>query len=86
MRWPGIESLYGPTLRQSTVFASAPQGEKGEDAGKKRWEALHKRVIEHVSTRRRGSADSGLRLIVSTLFNRTSESSPRTTPLSLFLV
>lgn len=38
MRWPGIEGIYGPTLRTNTVF-----GEGGE----KRWEDLHTRVIEH---------------------------------------
>ncbi|WRT67748.1 uncharacterized protein IL334_004720 [Kwoniella shivajii] len=36
MRWSGIEQLYGPTLRQSPVFASGI-----------RWEELHKRVTEH---------------------------------------
>nr|ODO01026.1 26S proteasome regulatory subunit N5 [Cryptococcus depauperatus CBS 7855] len=36
MRWPGIESIYGPTLRQSPIFTS--------DA---RWAQLHKRVVEH---------------------------------------
>lgn len=47
MRWPGVESLYGPTLRESDVFA--PSGTPGvEDAGTKRWENLHQRVIEHV--------------------------------------
>jgi hypothetical protein len=39
MRWPGIEGIYGPTLRTTTVF-----GKEGE----KRWEDLHTRVIEHV--------------------------------------
>jgi len=60
MRWPGIENLYGPTLRQSPVFApgsklgvktgSKAEGKKPEeveDAGDARWEELHKRVIEH---------------------------------------
>ncbi|WWC62599.1 uncharacterized protein I303_105196 [Kwoniella dejecticola CBS 10117] len=37
MRWSGIEQLYGPTLRQSPIFAS----------GQVRWEELHKRVTEH---------------------------------------
>lgn len=36
MRWPGIESLYGTFLRQTTVFSHA-----------QRWEDLHMRVIEH---------------------------------------
>ncbi|TFK56583.1 hypothetical protein OE88DRAFT_36148 [Heliocybe sulcata] len=36
MRWPGIESIYGPFLRKTPVFS--------EDA---RWEDLHTRVIEH---------------------------------------
>lgn len=38
MRWPGIESIYGPFLQTTTVFSSAAQ-----------WEDLHTRVIEHVS-------------------------------------
>ena len=62
MRWPGIESLYGPTLRQSPVFAQSSrlgiktgakaEGKKPEELanpGDARWEDLHKRVIEHVS-------------------------------------
>ncbi|KIJ65013.1 hypothetical protein HYDPIDRAFT_89044 [Hydnomerulius pinastri MD-312] len=36
MRWPGIESLYGPFLRTTPVFSIAKQ-----------WEDLHTRVIEH---------------------------------------
>ncbi|KAH8099395.1 PCI-domain-containing protein [Cristinia sonorae] len=36
MRWPGIESIYGPNLRQTDVFTSD-----------KLWEDLHIRVIEH---------------------------------------
>ena len=59
MRWPGIESIYGSTLRQSPVFASGSQlgkktGQQAEEkddglsAGDHRWEELHKRVIEHV--------------------------------------
>ncbi|KAI4528968.1 hypothetical protein K523DRAFT_225484 [Schizophyllum commune Tattone D] len=36
MRWPGIESLYGTFLRQTTVFSH-----------QQRWEDLHMRVIEH---------------------------------------
>ncbi len=39
MRWPGVEGIYGPTLRNTEVF--------GKDSGK-RWEDLHTRVIEHV--------------------------------------
>jgi len=38
MRWPGIEGIYGPTLRASDVF--------NESTGK-HWEDLHTRVIEH---------------------------------------
>ena len=48
MRWPGVESLYGPTLRESDVFAPSSRGSSVEDAGTKRWESLHQRVIEHV--------------------------------------
>ncbi|KAF8140435.1 hypothetical protein EV363DRAFT_1501513 [Boletus edulis] len=36
MRWPGIESIYGPFLRTTPVFSNAAQ-----------WEDLHTRVIEH---------------------------------------
>jgi 26S proteasome regulatory subunit N5 len=62
MRWPGIEEMYGPTLRQSPVFASSSElgkktgtkteGKKPEEIenpGEWRWEQLHKRVVEHVS-------------------------------------
>ncbi|GJJ09813.1 hypothetical protein Clacol_004037 [Clathrus columnatus] len=38
MRWSGIESIYGSTLRSTTVFGSG---------GEKRWEDFHTRVIEH---------------------------------------
>jgi len=41
MRWPSIESVYGPTLRGTDVF------EENIPAGRKRWEDLHTRVIEH---------------------------------------
>lgn len=37
MRWPGIESIYGPFLQTTPVFSNAAQ-----------WEDLHTRVIEHV--------------------------------------
>ena len=43
MRWPAIEELYGPILRNTGVF-----GPKDTDS-QKRWEDLHTRVIEHVS-------------------------------------
>ncbi|EMD41952.1 hypothetical protein CERSUDRAFT_43251 [Gelatoporia subvermispora B] len=36
MRWPGIEDIYGPHLRATSVFSSD-----------KLWEDLHTRVIEH---------------------------------------
>lgn len=62
MRWPGIESLYGPTLRQSPTFATdsllgkktgikaeGKTAEEIERPGESRWEQLHKRVVEHVS-------------------------------------
>ncbi|KAG2023024.1 26S proteasome non-ATPase regulatory subunit 12 [Coprinopsis cinerea AmutBmut pab1-1] len=39
MRWPGIEAMYGKVLKQTPVFSV-----------EKRWEDLHTRVIEHVST------------------------------------
>ncbi|KAJ9124200.1 hypothetical protein QFC22_000997 [Naganishia vaughanmartiniae] len=53
MRWPGVESLYGPALRESDVFAPSSGAVGVEDAGSKRWENLHKRVIEHVRNRSR---------------------------------
>ncbi|WFD06688.1 proteasome regulatory particle subunit [Malassezia vespertilionis] len=40
MRWPGIESLYGPTLRATPIFA-------GSDDAEYRWSQLHARVVEH---------------------------------------
>nr|QBH67401.1 putative RPN5-26S proteasome regulatory subunit [Ustilago esculenta]QBH67519.1 putative RPN5-26S proteasome regulatory subunit [Ustilago esculenta] len=54
MRWPGIETLYGPMLRQSATFSpiasstNTPtvEGVKVKD-GNHRWEELHKRVVEH---------------------------------------
>lgn len=42
MRWPGIEAIYGATLRGTNVFGP-------DEDGNKRWENLHTRVIEHVS-------------------------------------
>ncbi|KIM88567.1 hypothetical protein PILCRDRAFT_813522 [Piloderma croceum F 1598] len=36
MRWPGIQKVYAPFLRTTTVFTSD-----------KRWEDLHTRIIEH---------------------------------------
>ncbi|KAH9823925.1 PCI domain-containing protein [Melampsora americana] len=57
MRWPGIQELYGPTLRKSKIFG--PKGtagvpgdieeyvEAGGDPGETRWQELHKRVVEH---------------------------------------
>ncbi|KAG8970673.1 hypothetical protein FRC03_004055 [Tulasnella sp. 419] len=48
MRWPGIESIYGPTLRTTMVFGPSPTGDEDETAASaKRWEDLHTRVIEH---------------------------------------
>lgn len=57
MRWPGIETLYGPMLRQSPTFSPNPatsssssqtevDGRQVKD-GNHRWEELHKRVVEH---------------------------------------
>lgn len=58
MRWPGIQELYGPTLRKSKVFGpKSTPGIAGDieedvegisDAGEIRWQELHKRVVEHV--------------------------------------
>lgn len=60
MRWPSIGQLYGPVLRQSPVFApdstlglkTGPQAdeskaENSDKPGEARWDALHKRVVEH---------------------------------------
>lgn len=57
MRWPGIQELYGPSLKQTRVFGS--KGTQSIDAGDiheddsdnradKRWSDLRTRVIEHV--------------------------------------
>lgn len=40
MRWPGIEALYGPMLRQLAVFSGSPEAEE-------RWKQLHARVVEY---------------------------------------
>lgn len=40
MRWPGIEALYGPLLRETPTFDDSEEG-------RYRWEELHKRVVEH---------------------------------------
>lgn len=62
MRWPGLQESYGKALRESPVFASSSdlgkktggsaEGVKSDDLarpGDRRWDELHKRVIEHVS-------------------------------------
>ncbi|RHZ54756.1 hypothetical protein Glove_423g21 [Diversispora epigaea] len=41
MRWPRIQELYGNELRQTRVFYA------NDEDGEKRWQELHKRVIEH---------------------------------------
>ncbi|KXS18653.1 PCI-domain-containing protein [Gonapodya prolifera JEL478] len=41
MRWPKIVEIYSGDIRNSYVFAST------SEEGKRRWEHLHKRVIEH---------------------------------------
>ncbi|WFD31662.1 proteasome regulatory particle subunit [Malassezia sp. CBS 17886] len=40
MRWPGIEAMYGPALKQTTIFS-------GGDDAEYRWKQLHARVVEH---------------------------------------
>ncbi|KAF8330428.1 PCI-domain-containing protein [Cantharellus anzutake] len=40
MRWPGIETIYGPSLRVTPIFGTSSEGDK-------RWNDLHSRVIEH---------------------------------------
>lgn len=39
MRWPKIQEIYGPALRQTSAFS-------GVD-GEKRFKVLHERVVEH---------------------------------------
>lgn len=83
MRWPGIESLYSPILRATPTFS-----ESTED-GKKRWEELHKRVVEHVSLsefQHNPCAEADLSPLPLSIPFRTSESFPSTTPVSLFHV
>lgn len=54
-RWPRIESLYGPGLRETRVFGSnGVAGVEGDidqsitsGQGEKRFSDLHKRVVEH---------------------------------------
>jgi len=41
MRWPKVEEYYGKTLHGSPIFNPFTTG------GVKRWQELHKRVIEH---------------------------------------
>lgn len=53
MRWPGIESLYGPHLRPTTIFSSD-----------KIWEDLHTRVIEHVRHTSSPSIERSLMLML----------------------
>jgi 26S proteasome regulatory subunit N5 len=62
MRWPGIESLYGESLRTTRVFGpkgvAGVQGDVEEDEprGEKRYEDLHARIVEHVRTPLRSSS------------------------------
>lgn len=82
MRWPGIESLYGDSLRKTKAFGSAGvvgiagDVEETESHGDARWEDLHNRVVEHV----RRSAHSRSR--EADCVGRTSAPSPSTTPAS----
>ena len=54
MRWPGIESLYGDSLRKTKAFGSGSvMGIDGDveeviSKGEARWDDLHNRVVEHV--------------------------------------
>jgi 26S proteasome regulatory subunit N5 len=41
MRWSKVEEIYGATLKSSPVFSHSTE------QGKKHYEDLHKRVIEH---------------------------------------
>lgn len=66
MRWPAVQELYGPELRRTKVFGvkGTPAVDEGdieeEDKlakGDKRWETLHVRVTEHVSSFHRLQVD-----------------------------
>ena len=63
MRWPGIESIYGPYLRQTDVFTSD-----------KLWEDLHTRVIEHVCHPLLLNYQTYIRLEPNTIFSEYSDS------------
>lgn len=60
MRWPWIEELYGPTLRETQVFAKG-----GDGSGTKRWDDLHTRIVEHV----RSSSSSYIRALPNQPFH-----------------
>lgn len=47
MRWSHIKEVYESELR--TGSSATGVFEQGTDEGKKRWEDLRKRVVEHVS-------------------------------------
>lgn len=66
MRWPGIEQIYGPHLKKTSVFSS-----------NKLWEDLHTRVIEHVGEHVFYSNEIDVEKL-----HRTSVSFPNTTPAS----
>jgi len=61
MRWPGIESLYGPHLRPTTIFT-----------GDKIWEDLHTRVIEHVCCCSSPSTQQSLTFVHSAFLEHSS--------------
>ena len=42
MRWVKVEEIYGAALKSLPIF------DPKTESGKKRYEDLHKRVIEHV--------------------------------------
>jgi 26S proteasome regulatory subunit N5 len=48
MRWPMVQQIYGNELRQTDIFAV----DKGDGKGQERWEALAKRVTEHVLSKK----------------------------------
>lgn len=47
MRWSHIKEVYESEIR--TGSSATGVFEQGTDEGKKRWEDLRKRVVEHVS-------------------------------------
>lgn len=69
MRWPGIETIYGSTLRATNVFGP-------DEDGNRRWADLHTRVIEHVGLHVSPAAGPNMDLqnfrVISQYYNRVT--------------